>query len=87
VPKDSAGNDLFDLDIDTLEDKPWRRPGANMADYFNYGMNEAAWKNYASKQRRTREEESVAMNPFAVRSISFLSHFCSHTITHATLMI
>lgn len=37
-----------------------------MADYFNYGMNEPAWKNYARKQRRTREGESVDANPFAV---------------------
>lgn len=37
-----------------------------MADYFNYGMNEPAWKNYAMKQRRTRAEESAEKNPFAV---------------------
>lgn len=66
VMKDAQGNDLFDIDIDSLEDKPWRKPGANPADYFNYGMNEAAWKNYAMKQRKVRDSESVEKNPFAV---------------------
>lgn len=70
VAKDANGNDLFDLDIDGLDDKPWRRPGANMADYFNYGMNEPAWKNYAAKQKRTRQELITANNPFAV-SVNF----------------
>ncbi|BGP46569.1 Cleavage polyadenylation factor subunit fip1 [Rhodotorula kratochvilovae] len=65
VQKDANGNDLFDVDLDAIEDKPWRRPGANMADYFNYGMNEATWKNYARKQRELRSTESAAANPFA----------------------
>ncbi|KWU43534.1 Fip1-domain-containing protein, partial [Rhodotorula sp. JG-1b] len=62
--KDADGNDLFDLDLDALEEKPWRQPGANLADYFNYGMNEATWKNYVRKQREMRQSESVAANPF-----------------------
>ncbi|KAK4699105.1 pre-mRNA 3'-end-processing factor FIP1, partial [Phenoliferia sp. Uapishka_3] len=65
VHKDANGNDLFDLDIDAIEDKNWRKPGANMADYFNYGMNEPAWKNYARKQKITRQAESAEKNPFA----------------------
>lgn len=68
VVKDADGNDIFDVDIDALEDKPWRQSGANMADYFNYGMNEATWKNYVRKQREMRASESVASNPFVVSS-------------------
>ncbi|GAA6028077.1 hypothetical protein JCM8097_001860 [Rhodosporidiobolus ruineniae] len=64
VSKDANGNTLFDVDIDALEDKPWRKPGANLADYFNYGMNEATWRNYARKQRELRGTESAAANPF-----------------------
>ncbi|PRQ77921.1 Fip1 motif-domain containing protein [Rhodotorula toruloides] len=64
VHKDVNGNDIFDVDIDALEDKPWRKPGANMADYFNYGMNEATWKNYVRKQRELRGSESSSANPF-----------------------
>ena len=73
VMKDEHGNDLFDLDIDSLEDKPWRKPGANQADYFNYGMNELAWKNYVLEQRRLRESENAEMNPWAVSTVDSLS--------------
>ncbi|GAA5913277.1 uncharacterized protein JCM6883_005305 [Sporobolomyces salmoneus] len=69
VHKDADGNDLFDVDLDAIEPKPWRRPGANLSDYFNYGMNEATWKNYVRKQREMRESESAERNPF----ISFAS--------------
>lgn len=66
VHKDADGNDLFDVDLDAIEPKPWRRPGAVLSDYFNYGMNEATWKNYVRKQRETRESESAERNPFIV---------------------
>jgi len=29
---------IFNLDIDLLPEKKWRRPGAKLADYFNYGI-------------------------------------------------
>lgn len=38
------GENIFDVDLSTLEDKPWRKPGADITDYFNYGFNEDTWK-------------------------------------------
>jgi hypothetical protein len=35
--KDTA---IYDLDLATMEDRPWRKPGADLTDYFNYGFNE-----------------------------------------------
>lgn len=65
VAKDEEGNTIFDHDMDGTEDKPWRRPGANPTDWFNYGLNEPAWKAYAAKQRRMREDEAPELhNPF-----------------------
>jgi hypothetical protein len=29
--------EIFDLDIDSLPNKPWRKEGENISDYFNYG--------------------------------------------------
>ncbi len=49
--------DVFDLDLDAFEDKPWRKPGADMTDYFNYGFNEYTWKMYCQKQKLMREEQ------------------------------
>lgn len=37
---------VFDIDLDTLEDKPWRRSGVDPTDYFNFGFVESSWKQY-----------------------------------------
>lgn len=34
------GTPIYDLDLASMEDKPWRKPGADITDYFNYGFNE-----------------------------------------------
>lgn len=41
-----------DFNLDTLADKPWRKPGADITDYFNYGFNEDTWRAYCERQRR-----------------------------------
>jgi pre-mRNA 3'-end-processing factor FIP1 len=58
---------LFDVDIDSLETKPWRAAGAHLADYFNYGMDESAWKVYVARQKAIRDErEASKEKPFRV---------------------
>ena len=51
--------EAFDLEIDQLEDKPWRRQGEDITDYFNYGFTEDTWRMYALKQRQLRGRNSV----------------------------
>ncbi|KAI4897536.1 hypothetical protein NFI96_010535, partial [Prochilodus magdalenae] len=46
------GLHAVEVEADTYEDKPWRKPGADLSDYFNYGFNEETWKAYCEKQRR-----------------------------------
>jgi pre-mRNA 3'-end-processing factor FIP1 len=48
----------YDLQGIKDEDKPWRKPGADITDYFNYGFNEETWIAYCMKQRRLRAENS-----------------------------
>ena len=43
------------------EEKPWRKPGADITDYFNYGFNEETWIAYCIKKRRQRIESSNLM--------------------------
>ncbi|OWA53900.1 putative Pre-mRNA 3'-end-processing factor FIP1 [Hypsibius exemplaris] len=50
------GVPVNEFNIDNLEDKPWKKPGADIADYFNYGFTEDTWKMYCDKQRRMRNE-------------------------------
>jgi hypothetical protein len=45
--------------MDELEEKPWRKPGADLSDYFNYGFNEETWRSYCAKQVHVRQEMSM----------------------------
>ncbi|PYH42302.1 cleavage polyadenylation factor subunit FIP1 [Aspergillus saccharolyticus JOP 1030-1] len=48
---------LTDMDADFPEDdKPWRRPGSDITDYFNYGFDEFTWASYVLKQQELRKE-------------------------------
>ncbi|XP_051878056.1 pre-mRNA 3'-end-processing factor FIP1-like isoform X3 [Pristis pectinata] len=52
APGSINGIPVIEADLDSFEDKPWRKPGADLSDYFNYGFNEETWKAYCEKQRR-----------------------------------
>ncbi|XP_046392961.1 pre-mRNA 3'-end-processing factor FIP1 isoform X2 [Ischnura elegans] len=52
------GVQAHDFNLDSLEDKPWRKPGADITDYFNYGFNEETWRAYCERQKRMRIHES-----------------------------
>ena len=52
----------FDYDPEMMKDKPWLRPGANIADYFNYGFTEQTWKKYCELQRQNREWAAKQMD-------------------------
>jgi pre-mRNA 3'-end-processing factor FIP1 len=46
-------------------EKPWRNPGTDISDYFNYGFDEFTWALYANKQESIRSEfspEKIAEN-------------------------
>ncbi|KAK9765936.1 cleavage polyadenylation factor subunit fip1 [Basidiobolus ranarum] len=51
------GQSIYEVDLDSFEDKPWRKPGADLTDYFNYGFNEYTWRLYCSKQKQMREDQ------------------------------
>uniref|UniRef100_A0A4W5KU41 Pre-mRNA 3'-end-processing factor FIP1 n=1 Tax=Hucho hucho TaxID=62062 RepID=A0A4W5KU41_9TELE len=48
------GIPVLEVDMESFEEKPWRKPGSDLSDYFNYGFNEDTWKTYCEKQRRLR---------------------------------
>jgi len=41
---------IYQVDIDSLPEKPWRRPGANLSDWFNYGFDEHTWALWCAKK-------------------------------------
>lgn len=58
------GVPAHEFNLDNLEEKPWRKPGADITDYFNYGFNEETWRAYCERQKRMRIHESgVGLGP------------------------
>ena len=56
------GISILETDLESFEDRPWRKPGADITDYFNYGFTEATWRQYCMKQRNMREENRQTGN-------------------------
>lgn len=44
----------FDIDIDEVEEYPWRQANTDLTNYFNFGFNEATWTDYCERQLRLR---------------------------------
>ncbi|VDK71068.1 unnamed protein product [Litomosoides sigmodontis] len=53
------GEPIYDLDLAQMEERPWRKPGADITDYFNYGFCEETWNMYCERQRKLRSEYST----------------------------
>ncbi|KAF6004567.1 pre-mRNA 3-end-processing factor fip1l1 [Cyanidiococcus yangmingshanensis] len=47
---------LYEVELEQLDEKPWREPGAVLSDYFNYGFTEETWKIYCQHQAAMRQE-------------------------------
>ncbi|CAO1628799.1 unnamed protein product [Parajaminaea phylloscopi] len=41
---------IYHIDPSSLPEKPWRRPGADLADWFNYGFDEMSWREYGKQK-------------------------------------
>lgn len=50
------GQPIANIDPEVLKEKPWRKPGIDISDYFNYGFNEYTWMEYLDRQEKWREE-------------------------------
>ncbi|BHF57496.1 hypothetical protein SprV_0100043800 [Sparganum proliferum] len=68
-PGNIQGVPTIDFNLTTLgeEEKPWKRPGADITDYFNYGFTEETWTQYCEKQKILRQEyTNSALKPVVV---------------------
>jgi pre-mRNA 3'-end-processing factor FIP1 len=41
----------FETDLAALQEKPWRKPGSDISDWFNYGFDEISWEAYIYRRR------------------------------------
>jgi len=54
IERDGQVPTIYDIDIDQLEEKPWRKPDADITDWFNFGFTEETWRQYSKAQVRMR---------------------------------
>ncbi|CAI9118971.1 OLC1v1020618C1 [Oldenlandia corymbosa var. corymbosa] len=59
LPRSST---ILDVDIDVLEWKPWRHPGADITDFFNFGLDEDSWKSYCKRLDELRGKRGANAN-------------------------
>ena len=56
----ATGKPILETDLDTdfpsESSKPWRKPGADITDYFNYGFDEFTWASYCLKKQNMPKE-------------------------------
>lgn len=52
----TSHRNAFDIDIDEIDPKPWRMPGADLSQYFNYDLNEETWTAYRKKYLEKRDQ-------------------------------
>ncbi|KAG0465962.1 hypothetical protein HPP92_020126 [Vanilla planifolia] len=50
---------VFDIDIESFEEKPWRYPGVDISDFFNFGLDEENWKEYCKQVEQIRLESTM----------------------------
>jgi pre-mRNA 3'-end-processing factor FIP1 len=59
IPGVHEGRPIFEHDMDALADKPWRKPGSNISDWFNYGFDEISWEAYCYRRRQLGDDATV----------------------------
>jgi len=45
---------IYDNELNSLDDKPWREADADITDWFNYGFDEDSWRAYCAAQVKMR---------------------------------
>ncbi|PCH34282.1 hypothetical protein WOLCODRAFT_135605 [Wolfiporia cocos MD-104 SS10] len=59
VPGTLDGRSILEVDLSALAEKPWRRPGSDLSDWFNYGFDEISWEAYCYRRRELGEVAGV----------------------------
>uniref|UniRef100_A0A8R1TZX1 FIP1-like 1 protein n=1 Tax=Onchocerca volvulus TaxID=6282 RepID=A0A8R1TZX1_ONCVO len=75
------GEPIYDLDLAQMEERPWRKPGADITDYFNYGFCEETWNTYCERQRKLRSEygTQASINKALFSSITLVTPVSQNT--------
>lgn len=63
---------MLEVDINALQEKPWRRPGSDLSDWFNYGFDEMTWEAYCYRRRDIGEVAAILKANILVRLLRCL---------------
>ena len=69
--------------LHSLVDKPWRKPGADLTDYFNYGFDEDTWRAYIAKQVQQRMHRFAIAATVRLRCMFCARHLQSDLVPHS----
>jgi pre-mRNA 3'-end-processing factor FIP1 len=70
------GRSIFEVDLGAMTEKPWRRPGSDISDWFSYGFDEISWEAYCYRRRDLGEMANVLKtNVIVCCSSYFISSF------------
>lgn len=81
VPGTLDGRSIFDVDLGAMNEKPWRRPGSDISDWFNYGFDETSWEAYCYRRRELGELANVLKVNVIVRPF-YLLYFSASVHPH-----
>ena len=59
IPGTLEGRSVLEVDLNALAEKPWRRPGSDLSDWFNYGFDEMTWESYCYRRRDIGEVAAI----------------------------
>ncbi|CDO73408.1 hypothetical protein BN946_scf185013.g42 [Trametes cinnabarina] len=62
VPGTIDGRSILEYDLNAMAEKPWRRPGSDLSDWFNYGFDEVSWEAYCYRRREMGELAAMLKN-------------------------
>ncbi|XP_010267959.1 PREDICTED: FIP1[III]-like protein [Nelumbo nucifera] len=54
---------ILDVNIEMFERKPWRQPGVDITDFFNFGLDEENWKDYCNRLEQFRQKAAILTRP------------------------
>ncbi len=73
------GRSILEIDLNNLAEKNWRRPGADISDWFNYGFDEISWEAYCYRRREVDELANVLKTNVLVRTLFFRTYPCRYS--------
>ncbi|MCO5568070.1 hypothetical protein L7F22_021765 [Adiantum nelumboides] len=50
---------VFEIDLDSFDEKPWRQSAVDISDFFNFGFDETTWKEYCKQLAQLRLESTM----------------------------